>query len=63
MSIKELQAEIDALKKRVAELEARPPAVHYHYHYCYTNPYLQPYPQPQFPLYPVVTGGGIGGTT
>jgi hypothetical protein len=53
MTIKDLQAEIDALKKRIAELESRrlePKQAfetHYHYHYGQVpvNPYLQGIPQ------------------
>jgi hypothetical protein len=54
---KKLQAEIEALKKRVAELEARPQEAHYHTHYHTNAPYptIQPYPVwPQSPTYPLI---------
>jgi hypothetical protein len=61
---KKFLEEIEALKKRIAELEARPVQVHYHTnnHY-YTNPYIQPI-QPFIPQWPqspypwIATSGG-----
>ena len=57
MSIKKLQEEIEALKKRIAELEARPLAQYHTHNHYYTNPYIVPQiPQfPVWPQYPVIT--------
>jgi hypothetical protein len=57
---KKLQAEIEALKQRVAELEARPPQAHYHTHYHGAQP---PQPWAQLPCYPypwTAIGGSAG---
>ena len=60
----DLLKRIDALERKVKELEARP-ATEFHYHY--QQPYYFSYPQyPTYPVWSTVTGaigGGISTTT
>jgi len=60
MNAKQMKDKIAELEKRIVELEARQPQVHYHtYNHYHTSPYLvpqQPFPvYPAFPQYPIVT--------
>ena len=42
MTLKEALKHIEALEKRVRELEARPPVEHHHHHYALVTPYQAP---------------------